>query len=91
MKKVANAELDARRIKSLVGKSGDLTLMDGSFKKGLEVVAIKTKAILLTVKDKTGSEYPIDLDTIKEFTEYGTKWMGKQAISQETEISTEEA
>ena len=83
-KKQTNAELDARKVKGLLGKSGDLTLTDGSSKKGLEVVDVKTKATILTVRDKSGVTYPVDLDTIKEFTEYGTKWLGKSASQEAT-------
>ena len=76
-KKQTSAELDPRKAKSLIGKTGDLTLSDGSSKKGLEVTEVKTKATILTVRDKAGASYPVDLDTVQEFTEYGTKWLGK--------------
>ena len=78
------AELTTKAAKKLVGKVGELVLKDGKVLKGATILEAN-KTIVLNVRDGNNVEYPVPLDKLQSFREYGTVWLSSEDKKTETD------
>ena len=69
------AEINDKSARRLFGRSGDLTLKDGTTFRMAKVAEVKTRVTMLRLETPKG-EVTIPISAIAEFKEYGTEWTG---------------